>query len=403
MSNLYKLHKYYNKIKLLDIDINDNYLNSFKEFSTPIQSGGSNIINAIQTNLELYSPQHAGDSSNIWPLITKNWQKTNMLGIRDKNKSNIDFLFVPNNEGKIDKPILGRGTFTAVYQIKNNYNKSDQTKYILRLYTRDIDILNKHMLFHQKIQDEYKLFSKYLIKIFYYGELHIIDDKFKYTSNDRDMNLDQYKFIPNTQTKYNFDHIITQVYKTPQFDERYNIIGLTNFQRYTFLYNNVVMLYELANKKYFHADYKITNIGWDDNSKLNVILIDYDIDTIQHLDNLNNKFVIYNGYVNSIKFPSSYIPEYIKSGNGIKSVPFEQYGKYSIGGLTNIIEVLAIKFTESEIEIPYNLVKLQKIKKIDTRNLNKSFNLLSTNYNDIPEYSEILAILGWLYLNKKVA
>jgi len=29
-------------------------------------------------------------------------------------------------------------------------------------------------------------------------------------------------------------------------------------------------------------------------------------------------------------------------------------------------------------------------------NLGQSLNLLSTNYDDIPEYSEILAILEWL-------
>jgi len=340
MSNLNKLNKYYIKNKLL---------------------GGNYDVKGIETNLELYSPQIAGDSTNIWPLITKNWKKTNMLGIRDKNNSNIDFLFVPNNQGKIDEPILGRGTFTAVYQLKNNNNKTDTTNYILRLYTRDLGLSDKHMVYNEKIRNEYKLYDKYLINIFYYGELVIIDEKFNYTSNNN-MKLDTYQFIPNTQKKYNFDHIITKVYKTPSFNDKYYVIGLSNMQKYTFLYNNLVMLRDLVNNKSFHADYKIGNVGWDDDAKMDVILIDYDIDTIQHIDNLNNKFVIYNNKVTSIRFPSTYIPEYIRDGQGIKSVPLEQYIKYSIGGLYNIIQVLAIQFNEKEIDLPQNLVECQKIK-----------------------------------------
>jgi hypothetical protein len=402
MTNLNKLNKYYKKNKLLGIDINNNYMKLYREYSTLTynQSGGSNNI-GIETNLELYSPQFAGESSNIWPLISKNWKKNNILGIRDIHNSNINFLFVHNNQGKIDEPILGRGTFTAVYQLKNEVDKSDLTKYILRLYMRDTHISEKHMVYNEKIINEYNLYRKYLIKIYYYGDLKIIDQEFKY-NNNRNMNLDTYKFKENTQKMYNFDHIITKVYNTPTFDDTYHVIGLTNIQKFTFLYNNLVMLYDLHNQKSFHADYKIGNVGWDDNTKMDVILIDYDIDTIQHVDNLNHKFIIHNGYVTSIKFPSTYIPDFIKDGNGIKSVPLEQYRKYSIGGLHNIMQVLNIEFTEKEIELPVDLVSAQKIKKINTSQLGKSLNLLTKDYNDIPEYSEMLAIFGWLYLNKKV-
>jgi hypothetical protein len=161
------------------------------------------------------------------------------------------------------------------------------------------------------------------------------------------------------------------------------------------------MLHELEKNKSFHADYKIGNVGWDDSETMNVILIDYDIDTIQNVDKLNNKFVLKNGYVTSIKFPSTYIPEYIKKDIGIKSVPIEQYIKYSIGGLNNIIRVLNIKFIEEIINLPI-LVANQKIKKINTSKLGTSLNLLSKNYDDIPNYTEIIAILGWLYLNNKI-
>ena len=407
MSNINKLFKYYKKNKSLGIDVNDNYMKLYEKFfyMKSNQIGGSdvkNCINAIEANLELYSPQIAGDSSDIWPLITKNWEKTNMLGIKDKKNPNINFLFVPNKIKKIDRPILGRGTFTAVYELKNNFDKTDLTTYILRLYVRDVGISTKHMVYNEKIINEYRLFSKYLIKIYYYGELQIIDDKFKYIPNDTNMDLDKYKFEENTPTLYKFDHIITKLYNTPSFNEKYYVIGLTNIQKYTFLYNNIVMLYDLTTNKSFHADYKIGNVGWDDDKNMDVILIDYDIDTIQHVDNLNNKFTINNGYVTSIRFPSTYIPEFIKHNNGIKAVPLEQYSKYSIGGLHNIIKVLAIEFNESVIDLPPNLVNSQKIRKIYTSNLSASLNLLSKNYDDIPEYSEMLAILGWLYLNKKI-
>jgi len=359
----------------------------------------SQIGGGIETNLELYIPLYGGISSDIWPLITKKWNQHKSLGIRSADKPDaINFLFVPNNKGNIDEPILGRGTFTAVYQLKNEYDKTDMTKYILRLYIRDENISSKHMMNVEKIQNEYKLYEKYMINIYYYGQLTIIDQKFKYYSNS-----ENYEFKPNTMKTYSFDHVITKVYNTIVLDDNYNVIDLNNIKKYLFLYNNVIMLHELEKNKSFHADYKIANVGWEDSDTMNVILIDYDIDTIQHIDKLNNKFVLKNGYVTSIKFPSTYIPEFIKKGNGLKSVPFEQYIKYSIGGLNNIIRGLKIKFIEKEINLPSTLVPNQKIKKLNTDNLGTSLNLLSKNYDDIPDYSEIIAILGWLYVNNKVA
>jgi hypothetical protein len=370
----------------------------YKELSN-IQTGGYNTF-GTDTNLELYSPQVAGDSEDIWPLITKNWKKTNSLGIRSiTNPETINFLFIPNNQDKIDEPILGRGTFTAVYQLKNEHDKSDSTKYILRLFSRDSKLSDKHMIHNEKTMNEYKLYEKYLIKIFYYGGLKVTDQKFKYTHNNQNMNLDNYEFIPNTKKEYNFDHIITKIYKMPVFDKNYYIVNLTNLQKYLFLYNNVVMLNELFKNKSFHADYKIGNVGWDNSKNMNVILIDYDIDTIQHVDKLNTKIIINNGIVTSIRFPSTYIPEFIKNGNGIKSVPVDQYLKYSIGGLNNVINLLNIHFTKKDVNLPSNLVKHPKIKKIETSYLSKSLNLQSKNYDDIPDYDEIIAILSWLYIN----
>lgn len=373
------------------MDILNNYFN------------GNKLVNSgIETELQLYSPQIAGDSENIWPLISKNWNKTHSLGIKSPTNSTINFLFIANNEGKIDEPILGRGTFTAVYQIKNENDKTDSTKYILRLYSREFQISKKHMVYNEKVMNEYNLYGKYLIKIFYYGELKIVDEKFDFSASNRDPDLDTYTFKQGTKKKYNFDHVITKEYMTPTFDKNYNIIGITNLQKYLFLYNNIKMLSVLTQNNSFHADYKIGNVGWEDSDQMNVIMIDYDTNTIQHLDKLNKKIIVSNGYVTSIRFPSTYIPEFIKDGDGIKSVPAEQYIKYSIGGLHNIMKTLNIAFNEERINLPSDLIKSQKITKINSNDLGKSFKLDSRNYNDIPEYDEMLAILGWLYVNKKI-
>lgn len=268
-----------------------------------------------ETNMMLYIPQlqHAGESENIWPIITNNWKKNYTLGIKSTNDSTVNFLFVPNNKNKVDEPILGRGTFTAVYKLKNEYDKKDPIDYVLRIYTRNLDISPQHMMHNDKIANEYKNYTKYMSIVYYYGILTIIDGEFEYNKSKTDSNLDKYTFKPNTQKTYNFDYIITKVYNTPSFDKKYYVIDLSNLQKFFFLYNNVVMLYDLYKNNSFHADYKIGNVGWEDNKKMNVILIDYDIDTIQKVDNLNHEIIINsNGYISSIKYPSTYIPEFLK-------------------------------------------------------------------------------------------
>jgi len=354
------------------------------------------LWSGVETELELYIPQFAGESQNIWPIITKQWKSNYTLGIKSKNDASINFLFVPNNKGKIDEPILGRGTFTAVYELKNEHDKTDLTKYILRIYERDLNISSKHMNYNEKIKYEYENYTKYMLKLYYYGELKIVDEKFDYLKNDT------YKFIPGTQKKYNFDYVITKVYNTPVFDKKYNLIGLSNIQKFSFLFNNVNMLNNLAKNNSFHADYKIGNVGWEFDADMNVILIDYDISTIQKLDKLNHQIKVNNGYVTGIEYPSTYIPEYLKMGKGIKSIPVEQYIKYSIGGLNNIIKVLNIEFTDEQIVLPPNITRSQKITKLITNDLGKSLNLSSPNYDDIPDYDEIITILGWLFINKKI-
>ena len=194
--------------------------------------------------------------------------------------------------------------------------------------------------------------------------------------------------------------MITKVYNTPKFDSNYHVIELTNIQKFTFLYNNIIMLNELSMNNSFHADFKLGNVGWEDSNKMNVILIDYDIDTIQKLDNMNKTITVNNGVVTEINFASTYIPEYIKvNNNTIRSLPLEQYIKYSIGGLYEIIKKLNIKYNFSTVNIDFS----DKIKVLDANDMGKSLNLLNKNFDSIPTYDEMITIFNWLYKSNLIA
>jgi hypothetical protein len=351
----------------------------------------------VESELELYIPFSGGDSSEIWPIISSNWKKNNKLGIRSKTNPEINFEFVLNHLGKIDEPILGRGTFTAVYELKNVHDQSDTTRYILRLYMRDLSISSKHMNYNQKIISEYANYAKHMIKNYYFGELKLKDTNFTYDSNK-----DIYEIIPNTLIDYNFDYVITKIYETPKFDKNYHVIELSNKQKFKYLYENVVMLDKLQQNNCFHADYKIGNIGWGKSYIMNPVLIDYDINTLQYVGKSNEKIKVNNNnIVVQILFPSTYIPEYLKSGSGIKAIPLDQYIKYSVGGLYNIFQVLNIKYNFDTL--PCDLLKHRNITVLDSKNLGKSLHLLDTNYELIPRYYEIIKVLDMLRLNNYVA
>ena len=395
-----------------------NYLNNYSKYYLKNQIiGGDQNLNlnlnlGIETQLELYIPQFGGDSSEIWPLITNNWNKNKRLGIRSKTNPSIDFEFVPNHLGKIDEPILGRGTFTAVYQLKNIHNPDDTTKYILRLYMRDLTISPKHMNFNNKIVSEYTTYDKYMIKNYYFGELKLKDNKFTF-----DTTKDIFKILPLSLKDYNFDYVITKVYQTPIFTNLGYVTELSNQQKFKFLYNNVVMLDKLQQNNCFHADYKIGNVGWENSDSMNVIMIDYDINTIQNVSESNPKIKTNKGalpltegsqslaegsqsLVMNISFPSTYIPEYLKHGKGIKAIPLEQYIKYSVGGLYNIFQVLNIQYTFDTL--PIDLLPSNNITTLDSKNLGKSLNLTSSNYDSIPTYKDILNVFDMLIKNRYI-
>jgi hypothetical protein len=378
-----------------------NYSNNYAKYYLKNQLIGGVELQLIQnlgieSELELYIPLNGGDSSEIWPIITNNFMKNKKLGIRSKTNPAVDFEFIPNHLGKIDEPILGRGTFTAVYQLKNVNNPKDTTKYILRLYMRDLTISPKHMNFNNKISSEYTTYNKYMIKNYYFGELKIKDNNFTYDSNK-----DIFNIIPETLKDYNFDYVITKVYQTPLFNNLGYVTELSNQQKFKFLYNNIVMLDELQKNNCFHADYKIGNVGWESSDKMNVILIDYDINTIQNVNESNPKIKINdNKIVVNISFPSTYIPEYLKHGDGIKAIPLNQYIKYSIGGLYNIFKVLNVQYNFDTLEIDF--LSNRNITILDSKDIGNSLHLTNTNYDLIPRFSEIKNVFDMLIKNRQI-
>jgi len=128
-------------------------------------------------------PHSGGDASTILPLINTEYLKVKntkyKLGIKtlvessSNKKINYEIITHINTYNKLDvTPALNAGKFSAIYELKNNYDLTDTTKYILRLFNREptyhIDPSNKdgkkyHMCDRKKIKEEYELFSKYLI------------------------------------------------------------------------------------------------------------------------------------------------------------------------------------------------------------------------------------------------
>jgi hypothetical protein len=302
-----------------------------------------------------------GLSENITPKIHKKWKesvKQNLI-IINKDDNNKLFKFNTMLSEKDTIPLFKSGTFTSVYIIKkyNSDNRDTVDKnYILRCYEINKPI---HILDDQKIIDEYINFYQYLIKIYYYGHIFLDENKWEY--------------------------IITDKYYRAYEDKEL----LKNKEKFKYLKNIVILLDELYKKNLYINDLKITNIGWKNKYDLIPIMIDYDEFTLLNINKCIND-------------RSTYLPPY-----DLFCVP-NNFNKFSIGGLANIMENLAIKYTP----IKKTESTLNRGKEIDTNDLIKSLNILKKDYyekdfkyipyEDTLDYSEILAVLNYLEANKYV-
>jgi len=212
---------------------------------------------------------------------------------------------------------------------------------------------------------------------------------------------------------YVIDHIKKILMKLPDlrkakiyirtFDKNNIVNNLSNIDKFTFLYNNVILLKRLADNNEFHADYKIANVGWDNPKTLNVIMIDYDDETIQKALPSNKKLHSdRGGIVSQQTYSSTYIPEYLKDDNDnlLQKYTANKFIKYSVGGLYMIMLHLDIKYNQISVKIPNTLslktIISKQISILDMVNLGDSIHLNHKNYDLIPTYDEIISILNFI-------
>ncbi len=337
------------------------YYKSEKYINKNIIYGGINKKLPNQgIDIETYFILQGGDPNTILSLINTEFSKIKnnkyVLGIRaiEHQLYKLNYRFIIHTDTEYP-PALNKGGFSAIYELKNELNKEDITKYILRLFYRKATYLTESNVYHmcdkKKIKEEYALFSKYLIDIYHYGVLRIYEK-----GNARQTNV---------------DYIITKIYNT---SKTIKINEFTKENKIKFLRNNIIMLSELQKNNCFLGDYKLSNIGWDD--ELNIFLIDYDSDTIIKIDDkifsLNSKIP----GVKNLAFIVTYIPNYLTvnkkyKSNDVNNLDILKYDKYSIGGLIKIIEGL---------EIDNNLID--------------EFKLNDPVYENILSYTDMLIKLG---------
>lgn len=353
------------------------------------------VTKFIYEDLEIHYDQGAGDSDDIWPIITNYYksygQKLRFFG--KNNRTNV-FKIIPNNVGNKIEPILGKGTYTAVYVIydqNKKINDNYSNNYILRLYARESNYNTNNMFDYQKVKDEYNLFEQYMAVIFLYGSIFEPGVSFPIS-------------IDNSNP---LDYNITKIYNTLSYK---SIAKLTNKQKIKFLLENIKMLDYLASNNYIHCDYKIDNIAYDDPETMNVVLIDYDITTLQPLVQSNPKFTFDdNNNVNALYVSSTYPPTYIRGSSPIEfpvnveyKLPLQQWDKYSIGGLVDIIESLNITYNFSKITLSPGLTN-GKIRDLISSNVVDSLKLNSINYKSIPTYKQLYDIFRYLNNNNYIA
>jgi len=359
-------------------------------------------------DIELYKPQSGGVANEVWPLLNIELLKGTVrkLGVRAKTDNSVNFEIVGKNLDKQIGPMFARGTFTAIYEMKN-VNPTDPQEYILRIYKRESAT---HLVDDAKIGLEFSKFRENLIKIFYYGTIDINSNEFSLgETKDSKGNINSYIREAGIR-KYNFDYIITKKYKTLQMGVAENVINpdLTNLDKFKYLYENVIMLDNMQKEKMFHSDYKPANIGYDApaigdlSPNTTPILIDYDFTTILRA----NDPTIYGnvgGYID-FNFPTTPFiePEYIKNRKVEYIITYPDiFIKYSVGGLARLINSLNIKLTESFITLPPE-IQVRNIKFV-TNDLVTSLKLNNTEYENIPRYQEIINILNYLYIQKRIA
>lgn len=363
------------------------------------------IINYIHTgeNIDIEPIQLTGGfSDDVWPIFSKIYDVNTKLEFRQKGNPNLVFSVI-KHENNPYTPLLGKGTYTAVYEVQKIEEGIKKENYILRFTTNP----KPHFLDNIKIKTEYLNFGSFLPKRYYYGYCNFNDKNMKHVSDDN--------YIPDVRNKnYNFEYFITKKYRP--FNWSKNITGkyigfnISNTQKFDLLINIVKLLKTFYDKNIIHTDLKIDNISFDED--LIPICIDYDKETLQEVSLKNSKLIINRNILSHFWFATTYFPNYFKQNIStfsyknyiIKPQHYLNLKLYSIGGLTEIIRRLEIDFIIDQIDIPidvynYSISGKKLSQSIYLDNPNNFIQSLHLEYGDhtkILDYNEILIVLDYI-------
>jgi hypothetical protein len=270
-----------------------------------------------------YKGGYINDSDFIWPVVKdvflNNKKKLEFINNDENININVQNPFPSRNE----IPLLGKGSFTAVYLVEM---KSEI--YILRITQPD----GIHLLYTNSCMDNYKKYKNNLMEIILHGNIQFIKNK----------NLQVYDYFlqKNISIKnFNFNYVLTKKYNV--YSKKTASI-LTNEQKFNLIISLLELLQKMYENKEFHADLKIENIGWND--KMDIILIDYDEDTIVKIDS-GYLFLTSQKDKNFFQIiKTSTVPPYIRNLDQ-KDIP--KYDMYSSMGVYNIIGHLQLKFKDN--------------------------------------------------------
>jgi hypothetical protein len=138
--------------------------------------------------------------------------------------------------------------------------------------------------------------------------------------------------------------------------------------------NLLVLLEKMRLNGEFHADLKIANIGYDDS--LNIILIDYDENTIMSISDGERKFAIRSDIPYYMTLITSYTNAYLQNLDHTHIDAISKYNKYSMYGLWMCIFELGIKLR--------NGLYLSQTPNFERKRFN------NPNYGLIPDYIDLI-------------
>ena len=159
--------------------MNNNYKDKFIKYKDKLNInyfGGDNDLRnlpkfSIEIILYTISSLDGGDTTKIISNISVEYKK--LLEINNKRKKNyklgikakddsikkLNFRIIDHTENTKIAPAYRNGSYTVIYELKNESDKKDEIKYLLRL----IDSEKVHLCDLLKVKTEFELYKKYIL------------------------------------------------------------------------------------------------------------------------------------------------------------------------------------------------------------------------------------------------